>query len=426
MISRCIAHVHSLNPEAEIVIVDGGDTDSIESIAHGPGVSFTNSEPGRGTQCNAGAAVASGDILVFLHADTELPVDSFKILEEYFSKNNVNIGTFKLSFDINHWLLRLYCLPCKLDLIFTRFGDQCIVVRRSFFESLGGFPNWKLYEDLALVNRARKQTRIFRFPGRVRTSARRFLRNGIIRQQLFNIWLTLLYFLGVSPDKLAFKYEHAVMKKKAADLIIFARFPQAGRVKSRLARSLGEKKAMELYRLCAEHTFDECRKLHTKTRLAVFLDNKEDIEPGMRWVGPWFDVFIQTGDNLGQRLAHALETRFSHGAQKVIVMASDTPGISKKVITSAIKSLDSHDIVIGPCYDGGYYLIGMKKTYPGLFTGINWSTDRVYRQTMDAIEKERLWVHELPKLIDIDTGEDLNKWVRENEAGNHLNLKQFA
>jgi rSAM/selenodomain-associated transferase 1 len=370
--------------------------------------------------------VASGDILVFLHADTELPPDAFKILEEYFCREHVNIGTFHLSFDINHWLLRLYCLPCELDLAFTRFGDQCIVVRNSFFKSIGGFPDWKLYEDLALIKQARKRTRIFRFPGRVKTSSRRFLRNGIIRQQLFNVWLTLQYYIGVSTDKLAYKYEHTVGKKKSVDLIIFARFPHAGQVKSRLARSLGAEKAMELYRLCAEHAFGECRKLGGKTQLAVFFDDSEDIEQGIRWVGPWFEVFTQKGDNLGQRLTHALDTRFSHGARKVIVMASDTPDVSEKIIAGAIKSLDNHDIVIGPCYDGGYYLIGMKKPHPELFTGIDWGTGQVYLQTMDAIEKKGLRVHELPKLIDIDTGEDLNKWVEENKTGSHLNLKQFA
>ena len=136
-IHQCITHIRSLNPEAEIIIADGCSTDSIESIARRRGVSLINSEPGRGIQCNAGALVASGDILVFLHADTELPPDAFKILEEYFCREHVNIGTFHLSFDINHWLLRLYCLPCELDLAFTRFGDQCIVVRNSFFKSIG-------------------------------------------------------------------------------------------------------------------------------------------------------------------------------------------------------------------------------------------------------------------------------------------------
>jgi len=426
IICQRIAHVRSLNPEVEIVVADGGSMDNTWAAASEQNVLISTSEPGRGIQCNAGAAIASGDILVFLHADTELPADAFVQLEEYFKNDNVQIGTFKLSFDMDHWLLRLYCLPCELNLAFTRFGDQCIVVRKSFFISLGGFPGWRLFEDLALTNRARKQTRIYRFPGRVRTSARRFISNGIIRQQVLNIWYTLQYFLGVSPDKLAGKYERAMTRRNSAGLVVFSRFPHVGRVKSRLAKSLGAERATEVYRLCAENIFRECEKLCSEAHLYVFFDNEKDTERGTSWAGPKFTSEAQVEGDLGQRLAHALKTTFNRDVRKVIVLASDVPDITSKVISDAIHSLDSNDIVIGPCYDGGYYLIGMKKLYPGLFDNISWGTERVYRQTMAIIRKSGLKVCELTELIDIDTGEDLHRWLEGKPSRKNPALRSYV
>ncbi|MFC1871911.1 TIGR04283 family arsenosugar biosynthesis glycosyltransferase [Chloroflexota bacterium] len=308
IVSRCIAHVRSLNPEAEIIVADGGSLDNTVAIARKAGICTVASGQGRGIQCNAGAALASGDVLVFLHTDTELPADAFKQLEEYFINDSVQIGTFRLSFDFNHWLLKLYCLPCELNIAFTRFGDQCIVVRKSFFGSIGGFPNWRLFEDLTLINKARRKTRIYRFPGKIQTSARRFLRNGILRQQLLNIWLIILYFLGISPDKLARKYEQTTYNWHKFSLVVFTRYPRLGKVKTRLAQSLGDEQATELYRLCAEQVFHVCEKFSQKARLYVSFDNAEDVAKGAVWVGPRFDSVAQIKGDLGQRLEHAIST----------------------------------------------------------------------------------------------------------------------
>jgi len=117
-------------------------------------------------------------------ADTTLPTDVFIELEEIFRNSTVKIGTFFVSFDVDHWLLYFFQLLSHLDPGLFRFGDQCIVMRRSFFESLQGFPEYRLFEDIGLIQKARKVTRIYRFPMKVTTSARRFRQHGVIRQQL--------------------------------------------------------------------------------------------------------------------------------------------------------------------------------------------------------------------------------------------------
>ena len=113
-----------------------------------------------------------------------------------------------MRFDLKHWFLNISGYLTRFDSILTRFGDQCIVVRKDFFNELGGFPDWPLFEDVEFLRRARKRTRIQSFPLEVVTSARRFKKNGIYRQQIFNGLLVLQYLLGADVKKLAEKYRN--------------------------------------------------------------------------------------------------------------------------------------------------------------------------------------------------------------------------
>lgn len=204
-------------------------------------------------------------------------------------------------------------------------------------------------------------------------------------------------------------------KEKAEEstaLVIFLRFPRPGRVKSRLAVSLGQEKAANFYRLCAEQLFKEIRSVSGDCRKYMFYSDRGDENEIRQWAGPEFDYLPQAGRNLGERLERAFSRLFGEGMAKVIILASDTPDITAGIINDAIESMDRHDIVIGPSIDGGYYLIGMKKQHGELFRGISWSTEMVLGQTMSIIEALRLDVYILHELRDIDTGEDLRQWVK--------------
>ncbi len=206
---RIVQTIRSLRAEmgaAETIVVDGGSSDETAALSRQEGARVLAACRGRGIQCNAGARAAVGDILIFLHADTRLPHGAFELLNRYFANPQVQIGTFRLQFDHPHWLLRFYTACTRFDSIFTRFGDQAIVVRKSFFEKLGGFPEWPLLEDVHLLRQARRATKVHSFPARVTTSARRFLKIGIVRCQLLNGWLILQYLLGRSPAQLAALY----------------------------------------------------------------------------------------------------------------------------------------------------------------------------------------------------------------------------
>lgn len=404
----CLEHLRRMSPDTEVIVADGGSTDGTVTKAREMGAMVCRSAKGRARQCNEGAASTSGEILVFLHADTRLPDGAFLTLERVFRDATVKLGTFQIAFEPGHWFLKLFTFLARFDPGFFRFGDQCFVVRRSFFQSLGGFPEESLFEDLAFIGKARKVTRVHRFPMTVVTSARRFQRNGVIRQQLYNVYLTLLYLLSVSPETLAHRYEN---RKMETAVTVFARFPESGKVKTRLGRSLGDTTAAEVYRLCAESVFEQVRRLPGRIARRVAYAEAEDGERVCYWAGAAFSCKAQIPGDLGQRLEQSFRDMFRQGAGRAIILASDVPDISAAIITEAIRALDRCDVVLGPSHDGGYYLIGMKKLHAELFKGIQWSTGEVLTQTVIRAEQLGLTVHHLPCLIDIDTADDLRRWL---------------
>ena len=193
-------------PRAELIVADGGSTDGTAGIALANGAQLVPAARGRGRQLAAGANVAHGKLLLFLHADTLLPVNAADVLARAFADRRTQIGSFRLAFDHGGWFLRMSAWFTRFDSVFTRFGDQAIVMRRDYYGQLGGFPPWPLFEDVELLRRARRRTRIVSFPASVTTSARRFQHRGHYRQQWCNGWLLLRFLAGISPHQLAREY----------------------------------------------------------------------------------------------------------------------------------------------------------------------------------------------------------------------------
>lgn len=206
------------------------------------------------------------------------------------------------------------------------------------------------------------------------------------------------------------------MAEISTAIFVFVRFPRPGKVKTRLSQSLGEKKTTWFYRLCADTILSEIRNLPENVEKYVFCADKNDEPEISRWVGPGFSIAIQEGEDLGQRLKNAFSSVFNSGMQKVIAVASDVPDLSTDIMNKSLQTLDNNDIVIGPCYDGGYYLLGMKRLQNHLFDGISWSTEHVYRQTIAAAKKHGLTAGQLQPLMDIDTEDDIYRWLQITES----------
>lgn len=190
-------------------------------------------------------------------------------------------------------------------------------------------------------------------------------------------------------------------------LILFIKNPVLGRVKTRLAATLGDARALEVY-----------QKLLSITRHAALgadcqrqLYYSDAIETDDDWDNTHFAKHTQQGDDLGERMHRAFIASFAEGATKAVIIGSDCPDISSQVIDDAFRALQTHDMVIGPALDGGYYLLGMKAVHADFFVNKQWSTATVLLDTISDAKRLGLSVGQMSTLSDLDNEADLMKWT---------------
>ena len=190
-------------------------------------------------------------------------------------------------------------------------------------------------------------------------------------------------------------------------LMIFMKTPALGLVKTRLAKSLCDEKALEIYKNLVKNVIEKTARTNTKYDVCIFLAERSEIEHVKEWLNIKAPIYIQNGSDLGGRMHNAFKTIYELEYDKAIIIGADIPGINSEIIHNGFIALNENDVIIGPTYDGGYYLIGLKKPVRIIFENIDWSTDRVLEQTIDKIEKNNMKYNLLDKLRDIDTLEDL-------------------
>ncbi len=196
-------------------------------------------------------------------------------------------------------------------------------------------------------------------------------------------------------------------------LAILCKTPQKGFVKTRLAASVGDQKALEIYLDLLNITDGETRPFNSSRHLflaSALEDSIEKMQSTLQqqdlFTDPKTKFIIQQGEDLGQRMSTAFEKLFKNH-QSVVLIGCDLPDLTSALIAKAFDALQSNDLVIGPSCDGGYYLIGLNKSTPELFEEISWSTEKVLKQTLERAERLSLKVQLLDQLRDIDTLEDL-------------------
>ncbi|GAB4133885.1 MAG: hypothetical protein Fur0015_07110 [Ignavibacteriales bacterium] len=410
----CINSIRKGNPDTEIIIVDGGSTDSTLSIARNEKVKIVQTVPSRGEQLIEGTKIANGDIYVFLHADTLLPENWYELLNDYFNENVNQVCRFKLNFDIKHWILDRYKFFSKYDSIFSRFGDMCICIRKNFYNEIKGFSSLKIFEDVELLQRITKIKKIDVLNADVITSARTFIRFGLIRQQIFNGIMIFKYLLGFRKFIISNKYYNRKEKKKKSSIIVFVKYPEEGKVKTRLAATIGNKNATILYKKISEQIIQSIQQIK-KSNKYIFFSDINDEKRILKWLGDRFFYSVQEGHDLGEKMSNAFRKVFSHNAKKAIIVGSDVPELSKDIINKALQQLDDFDVVVGPSVDGGYYLLGMKNYFPFLFEDIKFSSENVLSETIKKIQAKNLSYVLLEKLRDIDTENDLIEWINETQ-----------
>jgi len=207
----CLHSVKNQRGEVELLVIDGGSADGTVEVARQQ-ASVIRSAPGRAIQMNSGARLSTGEVLLFLHADSYLPPGAFLLMEQALADPRIVGGTFRLRFSRQTFLLRVIAFFTRFKFRYFHYGDQGIFVRRSVFEALDGFAEIPFMEDVDFLRRLSRTGRRTLLSQPVTTSARRFIERGVIRQQLMNIILVTLYLLGARPEKLKRWYERNVWR----------------------------------------------------------------------------------------------------------------------------------------------------------------------------------------------------------------------
>ncbi len=200
---------------------------------------------------------------------------------------------------------------------------------------------------------------------------------------------------------------------------VFLKYPSPGNVKTRMAKDLGQERAAQIYSAMAKMVLSTAGGVGHS--LCVFYDPPQMEKETREWLGRDFKgrLLPQRGQSLGEKIPHAIEDCICFGSGKVVVIGTDCVEITPEILKDSFKRLDETDTVIGPCEDGGYYLIGLKRNHKEIFRGVDWSTNKVTAQTLEKILKLPLKVSILDTLRDIDFAEDLDgKTLNRIESAN--------
>ncbi len=197
-------------------------------------------------------------------------------------------------------------------------------------------------------------------------------------------------------------YYFSFMQNKKA-IILFTKNPELGKVKTRLAKTIGNEEALSIYKKLLLHTLD----IVTPVEADKFVFYSDSITNEDIWSNTSFQKKVQHGTDLGARMAHAFQEVIELGYQSVCIIGSDCYELNSQGIEQAFKALETNDAVVGPTFDGGYYLLGMNQFHRPLFQNKTWSTDSVYPDTIQDFQNLKLSYFDLEKLSDIDEEKDL-------------------
>ncbi len=204
--------------------------------------------------------------------------------------------------------------------------------------------------------------------------------------------------------------------EKTRCVIVFVKAPEEGQVKTRLAKSIGEPAACEIYRNFVLDLMDRLKEGDFDIRVCFNPPQAKDMVT--EWLGSENLLVPQAGEDLGKKMEHAFKLTFIEGYREVLLVGSAIPDLEACIVERAFEALRYDDIVLGPSQEGGYYLIGFKTEsfIPEIFQGVQWNTSQVLNSTMLAARKRGRTVHVMPRRRDIDTLEDLKALMEESRG----------
>lgn len=204
-------------------------------------------------------------------------------------------------------------------------------------------------------------------------------------------------------------------KSKQLGILFFVKYPEIGNVKSRLSSQIDKKFVVALYKSFVDDTLEKLKKLDYD--ILICYHPIEKFEYFKKWIGKKYKYIPQNGENLGERMKNCFIKGFNQGFEKLIVIGSDSPDLPETIIKDAFNNLKKYDSVIGPCKDGGFYLLGFTSYgfSPTIFQKIPWSTSMVFGKTIDSLKNKSVRYYVLPQWQDIDTFDDLKDFYLRNK-----------
>ena len=443
-----------------IVVADGGSADATIRRALAAGAEVVMSRQGRARQLNAGADFLLTPWLLMLHADSRLDADAVSALERHVAESDDDPGHagaayFRLAIDHPDTYYRLIEAGQRLRERRTGlvYGDQGLLIGRDLWRRHGPYPDEPLMEDVILNRRLHRAGRLRPLAATILTSPRRYEEEGRVRGWVRNATLITRFLKGARPADLARRYPPRRRSGRSANpagaeasgadrrarpsvqhectaprapleararpprsgrapvLLAFARAPRPGRVKTRLARDVGDRAAARAYSAMGRLVVDQVTPGPWRT---VVCHEPADAGAEVReWLGDGPAAFWpQPGGDLGERMS-ALCDRAFELSDRVVVIGTDAPGLDADLVRRCLAGLDHADVVLGPARDGGYYLMGLGARRPNLFRNIRWSTPSVLAATVARARAEGASVAYLEVCADIDTAADLTPALAE-------------
>ena len=392
-----------------VVAVPEGEAHEYAAVAgRFPAAAWASSAPGRGRQMNAGAAIARGRWLLFLHVDSRLSPSWPAAIARAEAAPRVVAGSYRLRLASRDPRARLIeaGVRIRVRLLGLPYGDQGLFVRRDVFDALGGYRDLPLMEDVDLVRRLKRVGRLWHDPLPVVTSARRWERDGWVRRSLTNVCLATLFRLGVAPRTLARIY----LRRPAVAVAMLARAPWVPG-KTRLTGHLPPADQDALREAIFADTLDAVRSLPGPRAVVVFCEPPGALERLSASLGQGVEVMPQRAGDLGERIHGAFDDLFRLGAASAIVVGSDLPDLPGSTLAAArqLLRIPGDRVVLGPATDGGYYLVGLKAPHPELFAPAAWGTSTVLEETLRRARASGLETRLLPPWHDLDEWSDLER-----------------
>ncbi|HEX4916723.1 MAG TPA: TIGR04283 family arsenosugar biosynthesis glycosyltransferase [Limnobacter sp.] len=412
--SRMLALHALLRPCDELVLVDGGSSDAswptLLALSQHPRILAIQSAKGRALQMNAGATRANSEVLVFLHADTVLGEQAWLCL---LGKIHAHAGAPLWGrFDVriegqSKWLpVVAWFMNHRSSLSKICTGDQALFVTRRLFESVGGFPQQPLMEDVEICKRLKRvasaQFLAIRSP--IMTSGRRWDVHGAWATICLMWRFRYLYWRGVPAQALARQYADT-RKKAALTVALFAKYPEPGRVKTRLQPLLGGAQSAKFARYLLLSTLDKLQAENT----VLWTDGGDDVTWTTLLGHRAVPRMQQPQGHLGIRMQTAVKTHLQH-SEVVVLLGPDAVQFTQADLEALVRAAMQAGIAFVPALDGGYVALACTRCIPEIFTAqIAWGSATVAQQTQQALAMQGVQAQWLPPQLDIDEPQDYQR-----------------